>query len=403
MGYGGAKGFGSGDPDDENGDLPADDEERDRPRSTLPDPLDRIWLHPSELSPLAAATVTRTRPMWTTTLVAGAAGAILTLAVLGAVGAIGGASDNTPKQSVVPTSVPIVTAQALAIAVAHSVVAVSARGANGIRRGSGVCVRRSGEILTSNRLVGNATTVQVTTADGVVHQAQVAGRDTTTDLVLLTVAADASVLSTATSDKLGVPAQSAPDSPRAGDTVWVVGAPSPGDSSLWMSSGLVASIDSRVAVSNGPTTSGLLETAAASGAASSGGALVDRAGDVTGIVLSPIGNDRVTYAVPISTALSVADDLRAQGFTTHGALGINGVNSPSGPTVKELEAGGPADHAGVHVNDVVESVGKHEIDSMNDLMALVRHYRPGQSVALELQRGAKTVRVSVKLGSMVTK
>jgi len=184
--------------------------------------------------------------------------------------------------------------------------------------------------------------------------------------------------------------------------VWVVGAPGPGDTSLWMSSGLVASIDSRVAVSNGPTTSGLLETAAASGAASSGGALVDRSGAVTGIVLWPIGDDRVTYAVPISTALAVADDLRAQGFTTHGALGVNGVNGKDGPTVTDVVAGGSAQHAGVHVDDVIESVGKHEVDSMNDLMALVRHYRPGQSVTLELQRGTKTVRVSATLGSMVT-
>jgi S1-C subfamily serine protease len=199
-----------------------------------------------------------------------------------------------------------------------------------------------------------------------------------------------------------VPATSAAHSPRAGDTAWVVGAPNPGDSSLWMSSGLVASIDSKVAISNGPTTSGLLETAAASGAASSGGALVDRSGTVTGIVLSPIGNDRVTYAVPIGTALSVADDLRKQGYTTHGALGINGINAPAGPTVTSMTTGGPAERAGIHVNDVVESVGNHEIDTMNDLMALVRHYQPGQSVVLALHRGTKSIHVSATLGSLVT-
>jgi S1-C subfamily serine protease len=402
MGFGGVKGFGDSDPDDENDDQHLDDDERDRPRSSLPDPLDRTWLHPSELSPLAAATVTRTKPMWTTTVVAGAAGAILTLAVLGAVGAIGGSSNDNPKRSAVPTSVPIVTAQALAIAVAHSVVAVSARGGDETRRGSGVCVRRAGEVLTSDRLIGKATTVHVTTPDGVIHHARVVGRDTTTDLVLLELSSDASGQSSPVSGKLGVPATSAAHAPRTGDTAWVVGAPSPGDSSLWMSSGLVASIDSKVAISHGPTTSGLLETDAASGAASSGGALVDRSGDVMGIVLSPIGNDRVTYAVPIGAALTVADDLSKQGYTTHGALGINGINGPKGPTVTSITAGGPAEQAGIHVNDVVESVGNHEIDTMNDLMALVRHYRPGQSVVLALHRGTKSIRVSATLGSLVT-
>src|SRR3954451_19192525 len=164
MGFGGEEGSGFDDPDDEHDDLPLDDDAHGIFRGALPDPLDRIWLHPSELSPLAAATVTRPKPMWTTTLMAGAAGAILTVVVLGAVGALGGSSDNN-QRTAVPTSVPIVTAQALAIAVAHSVVAVSARGDEGIRRGTGVCVHRSGEILTSDRLVGNATTVHVTTAD----------------------------------------------------------------------------------------------------------------------------------------------------------------------------------------------------------------------------------------------
>jgi len=299
----------------------------------------------------------------------------------------------------VPTSVPIMTARALALAVAHSVVAVSARGDKETRRGSGVCVRRSGEILTSDRLVGSATTIDVTTAAGVTRAARVVGRDTTTDLVLLDLTSDTS----GETETLGVPAAFATDQPRAGDTVWVVGAPAPGDASPWMSTGLLASIDSKVAMSDGPTTSGLLETAAASGLAASGGALVDRTGDVTGIVLAPIGENRVTYAVPISTALAIASDLRKQGYTAHGALGINGVSRPAGAVVTEVVAGGPAQEAGVHVNDVIESVAEHEVDTMNDLMALVRHYQPGQSVALELRRGGRMLQVKAKLGSLVTK
>jgi S1-C subfamily serine protease len=399
MGFGGVRGFGDGDPDDDNEDFTSDDDDRDPPRRAIPDPLDRLWMHPSELAAPAPAPAARTRPVWTTTLVAGAAGAILTVAVLGAMGVLGGSSSSGAKRDAVPTSVPIMTARALALAVAHSVVAVSARGDDGTRRGSGVCVRRSGEILTSDRLVGTATAINVTTADGVVHTAHVVGRDTTTDLVLLSLTSDTS----GDTDRLGVPAPFATEQPRAGDTMWVVGAPAPGDSSPWMSSGLLASIDSKVAIPDGPTTSGLLETAAASGLASSGGALVDRTGDVTGIVLSPVGENRVTYAVPISTALDVASDLRKQGYTAHGALGINGVSRPSGAVVTDVVAGGPAQEAGVQVNDVIESVADHEVDTMNDLMALVRHYQPGQSVDLELKRGREILHVHATLGSLVTK
>jgi putative serine protease PepD len=402
MGFGG---------DEHEQDAPggrAGDDDLDFGRGPLPHPLDRLWLHPSELAPLAGTAGARPKPLWTTTLVAGAAGAILTLAVLGAVGALGRPSDHASEPGVVPTSTPIATARAVAIAVADSVVAVSAHDKHGTRRGSGVCIRKADEVLTSDRLVGDATKVDVTTVDGVVRPARVIGRDSTTDLVLLGVSAGGPASDgtgpTGTPDpgRVAQAAQLASRSVRAGDTVWVVGAPSPGDTSPWMSSGLVASTDSLVSVASGPTTSGLLETAAASNAGSTGGALVDHTGDVTGIVLSPVGDDRMTYAVPISTALSVATDLRAHGYARHGALGISGVNDPDGPTVSSVIPGSPAAHAGVRAGDVIESVDNHEVYSMDDVMAVVRHDHPGQPVELALERGSHAVKLRVTLTSMIS-
>lgn len=384
--------------DEPDGSLPDEGGHQHR-WSALPDPLDRLWLHPSELSPLVgsssgfrgAGAATRTRPVWTTTLAAGAAGAILTLGMLGAVGAFGRTGHDAPSPDVVPTTAHIASAQAVAIAVGRSVVAVTVRDKSGTRRGSGVCIRRANEILTSDRLVGSSTQIRVTTADGAVHDARVLGRDATTDLVLLRLARGVAA------------APSATTSPQPGDTVWVVGAPTPGDTSPWMSSGVVASTDSLVAVQSGPTTSGLLETAAASNAATSGGALVDSAGNLTGIVLSPVGDGRMTYAVPIATALSIADDLRTYGYATHGALGINGTDKPTGPTITGVVAGGPAALAGMRAGDIVERVDKHEVDSMEQLMALVRHDSPGQPITVELRRGTHTLTMQATLTSMVTR
>ena len=375
----------------------------DRPRRAVPDPLDRLWMHPSELSPRAGFAIdspARHRPMWTATLVAGATGAILTLGVLSAVGAIGQSSDNTGDQRVVPTSAPIastpiMSAAAVAIGVGRSVVTVSVHDESGTRRGSGVCVRHTRgivttakEILTSNRLVGTSTHVKVTTSDGVVHPATIIGRDATSDLVLLRLDS-------------GIPAAaSAPRSPRTGDTVWVVGAARPGGTSPWVSTGGVASTDSLVSLGAGPVTSGLLETDAAANAGSSGGALVDADGNVTGIVLAPVGDGRMTYAVPIGTALAIAADLRSLGYARHGALGINGMDAPAGPTVTAVVDGGPAELAGVRVGDVVESIDEHEVDTIEDVMAVVRHDLPGQPVVIELRRGTLRVAVQATLTSM---
>src|SRR5437763_1374285 len=100
MGFGGVKGFGD-DPDDDDDDLTAADDEHELGHRALPDPLDRLWLHPSELAAPAPPTPPRTRSRWPATLLAGAAGAVLTLAVLGAVGALGGSSNNDSNQAAV--------------------------------------------------------------------------------------------------------------------------------------------------------------------------------------------------------------------------------------------------------------------------------------------------------------
>jgi S1-C subfamily serine protease len=339
--------------------------------------------------------------MWTSTLLAGAAGAILTLGVLGAIGALDRPAARKLDRVVVPTSTPVPTAETLAIAVAHSIVAVSARDANGTRRGSGVCVRRSGEVLTSDRLIGRATDIEVTTTDGAVHRAKVVGRDVTTDLVLLRIVPDANP--NAVTASFATVAPFALGAPKTGETVWVVGAPGPGETQPWLSDGLVASTDSLVSLDSGPTTSGLLETAAASSSASSGGALVDGTGKVAGIVLAPISGNRMTYAVPISTALAVAQDLRTRGYTAHGALGIAGINAPAGPTVTSMVTDGPADVAGVRVGDVVEAVDSHDVYTMSQLMALVRHDRPGQTVAIELRRGSARLTMHATLTSTITR
>ena len=377
-------------------------------RGPLPHPLDRLWLHPSELSPLAAATVGDAAQADVDHHARGRSGRRDPDARRPGCGRRAGAAppNTAPSRASVPTSTPIATARAVAIAVADSVVAVSARDKHGTRRGSGVCIRKADEILTSDRLVGDATKIEVTTADGVVQPARVIGRDSTTDLVLLGVAADGPA-----------PAVTGPTGADRRRPARRAARPVRGAGRSRRRHGLGSrraeprrhgAVDEQRArrlhrqprrrSPSGPTTSGLLETAAASSSGSTGGALVDHSGNVTGIVLSPVGDDRMTYAVPISTALAVATDLRTHGYAIHGALGISGVNNPDGPTVSGVIADGPAAHAGVHVGDVID-VGRRSrgrLHGRRDGRRAPRSARPaGASLALE--RGATALKVRVTL------
>ena len=110
----------------------------------------------------------------------------------------------------------------------------------------------------------------------------------------------------------------------------------------------------------------------------------------------------VAADIPVYNFCSIADDLRSLGHARHGALGINGIDAPAGPTVTAVVAGGPAQLAGIRVGDVVETVDKHPVDSIEDVMALVRHDLPGQPVMIELRRGSRKVAVQATLVGMDT-
>ena len=227
------------------------------------------------------------------------------------------------------------------------------------------------------------------TSDGDVARAHASsGRDRTTDLVLL----DSSDGERRRARPR--PSSSRPARPRPGDAVWVVGAPTPGAKSPWMSSGMVASTDALVASDRGPTTSGLLET----DAASERGFVGRRAGRRRRAT-SPASCSRrstasaTTYAVPIDDrGRRSPNDLREQGYTTHGALGIDGIDSPNGPMVTSMDTDGPAADAGVRVGDLVESVDDHVVYTMSDVMALVRHDRPASVGSASTWHGKLTMR-----------
>jgi serine protease DegQ len=387
-------------PPDDSDDEP--NGERSGTRGPLPDPLDRVWLHPTELSALGASFAPRgpegpgrERPhrshSWIAPVLAGAAGALLTVGVLALTGSFDRSSPPDGSAHLagdISTTAPASAVDAAA-RLSPSVVAVFASDARGTRRGSGVCVRHGAQLLTSARVVGDATSVKVVTADGREHTARVVGRDRVTDLVLLDLQDDANIPA----------AQLAVDSPSTGAPVWLLGATAPGAKSPWMSRGMTSSNDALVASDLGPTTSGLLATDAASNTAVIGGGLVDAAGSVAGIVLGHVSGSSMTYAVPIDVAVDVAHQIDATGVAQHGWLGVTGVDTVYGPMIADMQRDAPADDAGLRVNDLLQSVDGRAVESIGDVTALVQGLDPGSRVDIGVQRGTKVLEMTVKLGA----
>ncbi|MGQ0824610.1 MAG: S1C family serine protease [Actinomycetota bacterium] len=356
-----------------------------------PHPLDRLWLHPTELATRALPRPRRAVP-WAAVvpLVAGLLGAVITVAGLAALGAFDDADESPGAADIEQVAAGDAALARVVDAVGNGLVLVTATDAAGPRRSSGVCLRHRGEILTSARTVGDAQEVTVRNADGETMTAIVAGRDLTTDLALIVV--DRPLHAVPLAETTAV----------AGDSVWVVGARPSGTRQPWISGGIVASTDALVASDTGPTTAGLLESDALATAWAAGGALIDRTGAVTGIVVAPTEGRATSYAVPIDLAVTIARALREAGEYAHGSLGVVGIDTPAGPTVTDVPPESAAARAGLAIGDIVTSVAGDEVINMGEVMARVRTLRPGRVAKLEILRAGAPMTMDVELSSTIS-
>jgi putative serine protease PepD len=364
------------------------DDEGPEDFSAPPHPLDRLWRHPSELPAMGTVAAPPRRPRTRTTVfiavAAAGVGAVATVAVLAAFGMLESQVKEVPQLERVQVADAAVAR--LAANISPSIVTISAVAPDGIRRGSGVCVRHDGDILTSDHLVRDALSVSVTTSDGMTHTATVHGHDPVTDLALVHV------------DGALPAAPVAEDSVRPGDTVLIIGAADAGGSTPWIGDGIVASVSESVSQLGGPSMDGLIATNASPGREGVGGALLDRSGDVAGIVLSPISGDPTTYAVPMTVAAPVADELSIRGVATHGWLGVQGSDTNFGPMVRTMSPLGPAAVAGIRAGDVIVSISGLPVDTVGDVAAAIRWYRPGAAVVVKVRRNDQLVNLTVHLG-----
>jgi S1-C subfamily serine protease len=143
--------------------------------------------------------------------------------------------------------------------------------------------------------------------------------------------------------------------------------------------------------------------------------LVDAAGQVVGIneaYLPPAtGAVSLGFAIPAATAADVAEQLLADGTATHAFLGVTlgqltpqigrqfDVGVESGALVRSVQAGGPADAAGLRPGDVVVALGGQAVGSVEDLLGALRNTEPGQQVPVEVVRDGQRQQLPVTVGS----
>jgi serine protease DegQ len=267
--------------------------------------------------------------------------------------------------------------------------------------GSGVIVSPQGYVLTNNHVVDGMDEIEVAVPDGKTLKASVVGTDPETDLAVLKV--DAKDLPAITLGNI--------EQVRVGDVVLAIGNPFGVGQTVTM--GIVSALGRS---GLGLTTyENLIQTDAAINRGNSGGALVDATGNLIGIntaILSPTGGSLgIGFAIPVSTARSVMEQIIATGSVTRGFIGIEAselapdiaesMKLPGGAGVQitGLVPGGPAARAGAKVGDVLLAIDGQPVNDSRLMLDIAAALKPGTKATLRVRRNGGERDVQIVVGT----
>lgn len=315
-----------------------------------------------------------------------------------------------------PGSVAGIAARAL-----PGVVTIHVRGGGDQSTGTGFVLDKKGHILTNNHVVQSAASgggsISVTFNGGQTAKAELVGRDGGYDLAVIKVSGVSGLTPLALGNS---------DSVRVGDSVIAIGAPF--DLAGTVTTGIISAKE-RPITAGGRKQDGAdisyvdaLQTDAPINPGNSGGPLVDSQARVIGInsAIRSAGDSEsggaggqggsigLGFAIPINSARRVAEELINTGKATHPVIGVSldmayagdgaRVNT-DGSGTPAVTPGGPADKAGIRPKDVIRKVDGVPVHAAQELIVKIRGHRPGDSLALTLDRDGREETVRLTLGS----
>lgn len=284
--------------------------------------------------------------------------------------------------------------------------------------GSGFVIDPRGYILTNFHVVQGAQTISVTLGDRSHYEAKFIGADERNDIALVKIEPK--------DKKLPALTMGDSDSLQVGQRVLAIGNPFGFQSTL--TTGVVSALGRTVQTGQTTVIDGAIQTDAAINQGNSGGPLLNTRGEVIGInsaIYTPSGTTAgIGFAIPISTARQIAEDLITEGRVRRASMGVSArVLTPAmaealrlpvneGLLIERVSPGGPAEHAGlkggerqailgmsriVLGGDVVTAIDGRPINGQMDLNLALNRKRPGDTVKVEYYRGGQKMQAEVKL------
>jgi serine protease Do len=260
--------------------------------------------------------------------------------------------------------------------------------------GSGFILSSDGLIMTNAHVIDGADEVLVTLADKREFKAKIVGADKRSDVALVKI------------DATGLPAVKVGDVSRLRVGEWVMAIGSP----FGLENSVTAGIVSAKQRDTGDYLP-FIQTDVAINPGNSGGPLINMRGEVVGInsqIYSRSGGSMgISFSIPMDEAVRVSDQLRSFGRVSRGRIGVQieqvskevaesiGLGKPIGALVRSVEAGSPAEKAGVEAGDIIIKFDGKAIEKTSDLPRMVGGTKPGTKSSMTVFRRGASKELSV--------
>ena len=273
----------------------------------------------------------------------------------------------------------------------------------GTGSGSGVIMSKDGYIITNNHVVDGAQSVSVQLSDGTSLDAEIIGTDEQTDLAVIKVTPTSDLTAAEFGDS---------DELEPGEYAYAIGSPGGVQFANTITGGRISAINRDLTVNDRVMT--LIQTDASINNGNSGGALINKYGQVVGITSAKLpGNafgsatvEGMGFAIPINTAKDIVDELIQNGYVSgRPSIGITGQNvesadgKVSGVQVYSIDSRAKAASEGLQVGDVITAVDGTPTPDMDKVNELKQDKKAGDKLTLSVYRisTGKTLNITITL------
>lgn len=257
--------------------------------------------------------------------------------------------------------------------------------------GSGIIFQDDGYIVTNQHVIDGASEISVILNTGDEFTAKLVGQDTKTDLAVLKIDPGETKLTAATlGDSTTV---------QVGEKAVAIGNPMGMEFSGSVTEGIISAVNRTMTIEG--RNYNLIQTDAAINSGNSGGALINQYGEVIGInsvKLSSSGVEGMGFAIAISEAKPIMDDLMSAGYVTGRPLvGINIKDTGYGLFIASVIEGSGAQEAGLKVYDMILEVEGQKVTSTEQVNEIRDKKKAGDMLKFKILRDGETLEIDVKL------